>query len=270
VKDRQMNPQIPVARLNRDTLDDVIGTYNNPPLLTPIFLNSVPKCGTHLIRNIFRMFVPVEQTWTKAFVQYANMYENLDAFSLQQPRLSWGHLIFGDDTAVITRLTRHILIVRDPYDWVLARARFMMSDQFENSLDVLKNGAASTGQLLNMMIFGVYNKVPSLAEMFKHNGVSWMGTEAKIIKLEDLTAALKALESDDAEAFFRDLFGFAGMTDLPSDWRERIQIGADPKQSGTAREKLSLKITIPDELPDVHKKLVDYAAPGLREILGYT
>jgi len=26
---------------------------------------------------------------------------------------------------------------------------------------------------------------------------------------------------------------------------------------------------VPDELPDVQKKLVDYAVPGLRAILGY-
>lgn len=265
-----MNPQIPVARLNRDTLDDTIKTLEHVPLKVPVFLNSVPKCGTHLIRNIFRMFVPVEQTWTKAFVQYANLYENLDAFNVRDPRLSWGHLIFGDDTAVITRMTRHILIVRDPYDWVLARARFMMSDQFENPLDILKDGAASTGQLLNMMIFGVYNKVPSLAEMFKHNGVSWMGTEAKVIRLEDLTGALKRLDTPEAEAFFLDLFSFAGFEYMPPDWRERIRIGSDRAQSGTAREKLSVKITIPDTLPDVHKRLVDYAAPGLREILGYS
>ena len=265
-----MNPQIPVARLNRDTLDDTIRTLEHMRLRTPVFLNSVPKCGTHLIRNIFRMFVPVEQTWTKAFVQYANLYENLDAFNVRDPRLSWGHLIFGDDSAVITRLTRHVLIVRDPYDWVLARARFMMSDQFENPLDILKDGAASTGQLLNMMIFGVYNKVPSLAEMFKHNGVSWLGTEVKLIRLEDLTQALKTLDTAEAESFFHDLFGFAGFDYLPPDWRERVRIGSDPAQSGTAREKLSMKIAIPDTLPDQHKKLVDYAAPGLREILGYT
>jgi hypothetical protein len=29
-------------------------------------------------------------------------------------------------------------------------------------------------------------------------------------------------------------------------------------------------IVLPDELPDAQKKLVDYAAPGLRALLGYT
>ena len=57
---------------------------------------------------------------------------------------------------------------------------------------------------------------------------------------------------------------------LPGDWRERVKIGSDRKQSGTARENLrDVKITIPDVLSDAQKELCDYAAPGLRKLLGY-
>ena len=49
-----------------------------------------------------------------------------------------------------------------------------------------------------------------------------------------------------------------------------MKIGSDRKQSGTARENLELgDVNIPAELPDTQKKLVDYTAPGLRELLGY-
>jgi len=52
--------------------------------------------------------------------------------------------------------------------------------------------------------------------------------------------------------------------------RKRIKIGSDRNQSGTARENLDLKgQDIPNELPAKQKQLVDYAAPGLRAILGY-
>ena len=62
----------------------------------------------------------------------------------------------------------------------------------------------------------------------------------------------------------------AGLPGLPDDWRERVKIGSDRKQSGTARENLrDVKITIPDELTDDQKELVNYAAPGLRTLLGY-
>jgi hypothetical protein len=57
---------------------------------------------------------------------------------------------------------------------------------------------------------------------------------------------------------------------MPADWRERVRIGADRKFSGTARENLTgLPFTIPDELPDAQRRLVDFAAPGLRPLLGY-
>jgi isopenicillin N synthase-like dioxygenase len=53
-------------------------------------------------------------------------------------------------------------------------------------------------------------------------------------------------------------------------WRERVRIGSDRKQSGTARENLrGIDVEFPDELPDMQKRLVDFAAPGLRAILGY-
>lgn len=51
-----------------------------------------------------------------------------------------------------------------------------------------------------------------------------------------------------------------------------VRVGSDREQSGTARENLagSGMLDVPDELPDVQKKLVDYAVPGLREVLGYS
>ena len=58
--------------------------------------------------------------------------------------------------------------------------------------------------------------------------------------------------------------------DVPDDWRERVQIGSDKKQSGTARENLTdIRLKFPDELPDGQKQLVEFALPGLRTLLGY-
>jgi hypothetical protein len=80
---------------------------------------------------------------------------------------------------------------------------------------------------------------------------------------------LKALDEPASEDFFRDLLRFCGV-DLPADWRERVLIGSDPKQSGTARENLvGVAAEIPKELPEMQKRLVEFAAPGLRALLGY-
>jgi hypothetical protein len=253
-----------------DNLNEVNKEFTQTPLKSPVFLNSVPKCGTHLIRNIFRMFVPVEQQYHDMFIQIPVLHQHLKAFDHQQPKLSWGHLLFSDDSAYAVHRVKQIIVVRDPYDWVLARARFFLSDSFEADLEHLKGPEFSVEQILNMMIFGIYQKAPTMNEIFTHNAISWMGTGAKIIKFEELLANVKNLNTDQAEDYFKLLFSHAGITELPHDWRKRVELGADRKQSGTARENLyGNKIQLPDQLPDEQKRLVDYAAPGLRAILGY-
>ncbi len=252
-----------------DSLNELNADFSQQRLREPVFLNSVPKCGTHLVRNIMRMFVPVDQQYHQAFIQHAILREHQVAFSEAMPHLSWGHLLFSDESAIVLRHVHHVVQVRDPYDWVLARARFFLSDTFQGSLEHLKGGNVSVDEVLNMMIFGIHRKAPTLHEIFTHNAVSWLGTKIKLLRMEDLIHHVKNIDNDEAETFFADLLQCCGMRDLPDDWRERVRIGSDREQSGTARENLAGGIEVPDELPETQKKLVNYAAPGLRAILGY-
>jgi len=252
-----------------DSLNELNANFAQQRLLEPVFLNSVPKCGTHLVRNIMRMFVPVDQQYHQAFIQYSILREHQVAFSEAMPHLSWGHLLFSDESAIVLRHVHHIVQVRDPYDWVLARARFFLSDTFQGSLEHLKGDNVTVDEVLNMMIFGIHRKAPTLIEIFTHNAVSWMGTKIKLLRMENLIHHVKNLDTDEAETFFADLLQNCGMGDLPEDWRERVRVGSDREQSGTARENLAGGVELPDELPETQKKLVNYAAPGLRKILGY-
>ncbi len=254
----------------QDTLNQINADYKQAQLTDPVFLNSVPKCGSHLMKNIMRMFVPVAQQYDSAFIQIPVLEQHKQAFNPQTPMLSGGPVLFADHAVIYLKNVRHILMVRDPYDWVLARARFFLSDNFQGGIDHLKNGNVAIDEMLNMMIFGVYQKIPTMAEIFENNCLAWMGTKVKLVKYEDMIMHLNQLDSKAAEAFFESLLVHCGMT-LPDDWRERVLVGADRKQSGTARENLSIKKgqTLPDTLPDMQKKLVNVAAPGLREILGY-
>jgi hypothetical protein len=253
-----------------DNLNARNAEFSQTRLAAPAFLNSVPKCGTHLVRNILRMFVPVEQQYHAAFIQYAILNQHQVAFSRSEPRLSWGHLLFSDDSAIALRHVHHIVQVRDPYDWVLARTRFFLSDTFQGALEHLKGGSVSIDEMLNMMIFGIHNKAPSMNDIFTHNAVSWLGTDAVLLHFEDLLHHVKNIDTDEAENFFSGLLQNCGIKSLPDDWRDRVRIGADREQSGTARENLAGGVAkIPDELPETQKRLVEYAAPGLREVLGY-
>jgi hypothetical protein len=261
---------MPRVLAQADNLNELNKNYAQAELRWPVFLNSVPKCGTHLMRNIVRMFVPVEQQYHRAFIQYPVLKQHLGAFSQSTPYLSWGHLLFSDEPAIALKNVLHTVLVRDPYDWVLARSRFFLSDTFDGSMEHLKGGNVSIEEVMNMMILGIHQKAPNLQEIYMHNAVGWMGTKAEVIRFEDLIKHLKDLESDASEAYFEALLAKCGIDELPSDWRERVLVGSDRKQSGTARENLAgLKVDIPDELPDVQKKMVDMIAPGLRDILGY-
>ena len=253
-----------------DNLNEINATYMQRRLTEPVFLNSVPKSGTHLLRNVMRMFVPVDQQYHQAFIQHPVLRQHQLAFSQAMPHLSWGHLLFSDDAAIVLRYTHHLLIVRDPYDWVLARARFFLSDSFQGSLEHLKGGNVSVDEVLNMMIFGIHQKAPSLNEIYTHNAVSWMGTKVRLLHFEDLLHHVTNLPEPAAETFFSELLRDSAMGELPDDWRERIAIGSDRRQSGTARENLAGgRFAVPDELPEMQKQLVDYAVPGLRALLGY-
>ncbi len=141
------------VNLKPDTLDEENSRFEQKPLQRPLFLNSVPKCGSHLLRNIIRMFVPVEQQYNAQFIQHQILQDHLGAFADPRNFLSWGHLMFNDSTAVAVGNVRQILLVRDPYDWVLASARFFLSDEFEG-FELLKEGSLSVESILNMMILG--------------------------------------------------------------------------------------------------------------------
>lgn len=260
---------MPTVRVKPDTLDAENARFEQVPLAKPLFLNSVPKSGSHLLRNIVRMFVPVAQQYKAQFIQHAILDDHLDAFDADKPMLSWGHLLFSDASAIETSTANVIVLVRDPYNWVLARTRFFLSDEYKGNVEQLKEGRLKVEDLLNLMIFGIFRKTPSMAEIYNFNAVSWLGTGAHVVRYEDIVAQLRDLDSPAAEGYFAELFGKCGLA-LPADWRERVRIGADRKQSGTARENLTgMDIELPDELPAMQKRLVDYAVPGLRGLLGY-
>lgn len=252
-----------------DTLNPEIRRFSQSPLRRTAFLNSVPKCGTHLLRNIVRMFVPIEQHYDREFIQVQNLEQHQGALAPSRPAFSCGHLVYSDLAAVATRHAHHVILVRDPHDYVLARARFVFSDEFQHPLLELLKGHASVEQMINFMIFGVPAKGPPLREVYTFHAVAWMNTGAHLVRYEDIVRELARLDTVEAEAFFVDLLGRFGIGPLPGDWRDRVRVGADRRHSVTAREQLSGLPDFPRELNALQKQLVEYSAPGLRTLLGY-
>ena len=259
-----------IIKTKPDTLDEDTARFAPAPLGQPLFLNSIPKSGSHLLRNILRMFVPIEQQYRTQFIQWPNLRHHLDAFDPAKNYMSFGHLFFTDGSAIELAAVRKILLYRDPYDWVLARARFHLSDEFQGNLDYLKDGLVTSDELLSLMIFGIRTEVPSLKDMYELNVAAWLASDVFAVRYEDLVRHVKQLDAPEAEGYFARLLAACGIAGLPDDWRQRVLTGSDRKQSGTARENLTgIRMDLPPELPTKHKRLVDYAAPGLRSLLGY-
>lgn len=253
-----------------DTLDEVGRQFERARLPEPVFLNSAPKSGTHLLRNVMRMFVDEAQHWRHEFIQHRILAQCAGvAFQPEAPMLSWGHLLFSDEACIALKPVRHLVLMRDPHDWVLARARFYLSDEFQGSTNNIKGGAVPIEEVINMMILGLHQKIPPLLDIYSHNVVAWMGGPARMVRYEDLVEAVRDLGARRSEAFFARLLEDCGLPGLPDDWRRRVEVGADPAQSRTARQNLTLDQPIPERLPDIQKRMVEFAAPGLRRLLGY-
>ncbi|CAN5802786.1 hypothetical protein BH11PSE1_BH11PSE1_28860 [soil metagenome] len=198
-----------------------------------------------------------------------NLQQHIAALNPNRPQFSVGHLLFADISLMALKHANQVVLVRDPYDYVLARARFSLSDQLDHpELNPLKNGAVSVEQMMNLMIFGIPGKGPALREAFTFHAVAWLGTGAELVRYEDIIGHLKDLDAPAAETYFEGVLAKFGIA-ITDDWRDRIRVGSAREHSATSREKLSGAMALPEVLPDAQKKAVDFMAPGLRELLGY-
>jgi hypothetical protein len=184
-----------VIKVKPDTLDVDTARFAPAPLRQPLFLNSLEKSGSHLLRNILRMFVPIDQQYREDFIQWPNMAQHRAAFDPARNFMSYGHLFFTDGPAIELAHARKILLYRDPYDWVLARARFHLSDEFQGGLAHLKDGRMGVDDLLTLMIFGVRQLLPSLPDMYELNVVAWLASDIFPVRYEDLSKQVRAIEA---------------------------------------------------------------------------
>lgn len=262
---------MPEVSIAPDSIDAENKKFSQASLAKSVFVNSLPKSGSHLLRNILRMFVPVDQVYGPQFVQFPTLDQHRGAFDESKKCLISGHLLYSDNTAMLANRTNKILLVRDPYSWVLAQARFFVSDVLSSNFDHIKTGALSVDDLIGLMIFGIYKKSPPMRQQYELYSVGWLATDAHVVRYEDLVEHVTSIDTDAARSYFTELLDACGIA-VPGDWQERVTIGADRKQSATARENINKgtsKFEFPQELSEKHQQMIEFAAPGLRTLLGY-
>ncbi|WP_293841589.1 hypothetical protein [Sphingopyxis sp.] len=85
---------MPEVTVKADTLDAENRRFVQAPLRQPVFLNSVPKSGSHLLRNIIRMFVPLDQQYARDFIQWPTLQQHRAAFDAAHPDAQLGPSLF--------------------------------------------------------------------------------------------------------------------------------------------------------------------------------
>jgi hypothetical protein len=219
------------------------------------------------------MFAPVTQVH-RTFVGDWNITDQSEHLRQGRSKLFTGHVNFDRATLLFARQCRHVLIVRDPYDYVLAQARYLCSDSMaaEHSTFV-KTNRLRFEEIFSLIVFGspIAPYWPSVQEIFMRNAVAWLALGVPVFCYEDVVFHLPRIGNRESDIYFAQLLSVIGFTSLPEDWRERVRHGANPLISASWRYnlKMSSGASIPDHLSEGQRQLVDVAYPGLRACLGY-
>ena len=119
-----------------------------------------------------------------------------------------------------------------------------------------------------MMILGIPEKAPPLLTLYTYNAVAWLGTGVHLVRYEELVGSLDDLDGERGDRFsvrYSRLAGSNARTigESASAWAPTANKAVRP---GTISRESTM---IPTELPQYLRKMIDFAAPGLRELLGY-
>lgn len=258
------------------TFADGLAQFAPVELPSRVLLNSVPKCGTMMLRNIALSFAgPAVHHYP--FLVDHNLASHAPGLDNPAKKLFVGHVNWGHRTRGLVRDWRQVLLVRDPYDYALSQARFVHSDGFSGPFhDYVIENKVSFEDTLRFVIFGMNApgvSFPSLAHNYTFNAVAWLG-QATLVNYETLIDAIAGLGiRPSADATILRLLSAMGIDNPPADWRERVKFGAERRWSATDRGNLTNGLDesdIPKTLPREFRAMIDTVAPSLRATLGYS
>jgi len=253
-----------------DPIKEAHTKFTHRPLNERVILNSVPKCGTMLLRNIVLMFTPWDEIhfpWPSA--ETFGQFE--DVIRENKFKQFAGHIPHSPEASVFMRHFRHVLLIRDPIDQVLSYARFYHADHISEASDLsryIRDHQLNFDEVVGLVIVGLHRYFTGVNEYFVKRAIAWFDSGCFIIKYEDLLHHVKNLHRPQAKTYFSRLLNHLNI-DMPSDWRQRVAAGADRKISSTSPENVAGAINERKELSPGNQALFLATAPTLHEALGY-
>ena len=255
-------------------IESVRAKFDPMNLMPAVFLNSVPKCGTMLVRNIFRMFWDTEKV-ILPFSSAEDIYPTSQQAKLEN-MFFCGHVDFSPFSGTSVRGMKKIVLVRNPEDYCLSYARFILSKEAQERsvlFKIIGDHQLSFGEIVRLAItgFSYQNEmIPNVKDQFVLKALAWCDHETYMVRYEDFVTAVREIGGDTAKQVFGEIFDFLQVP-LPSDWRQRVRAGAAEELSTTHPGNLTFCSMLEDRrtlLPE-ERRLLNIVAPGLCEALGY-
>lgn len=188
----------------------------------PVLINSAPKAGTHLLRNIVAHFAGAN--CQEQFVMYDDI---ATTFPLPQPRIVVGHVPWCVDALLATRGLRQVLLVRDPVDVLVSLSRAAFAPHETRGDYVFARENLTLHEYMAMLVVG-YDMggvaVGPFSRFLHEFMIGWHGQDVFLMDFSELLAL--------DQPRLRTLLDFCGM-EMPRDWRKRLEAAVAPSLSAT-------------------------------------
>ncbi|CAN7313010.1 hypothetical protein [Caulobacter sp. LjRoot300] len=187
-----------------------------------VLINSTPKAGTHLLRNVVAHFVG--ENCREQFVMYDDI---ATTFPLAEGQVVVGHVPWCVDGILATRGLPQILLIRDPVDVLVSLSRAAFAPNETRNDYVFARENLTLHQYMALLVTG-YDidgvSVGSFSRFLHEFMIGWYGQDVFLIDFSEVISLDRSM--------LRDLLGFIGVN-LPRDWRKRLAAGMKPSLSAT-------------------------------------
>jgi len=185
-------------------------------------INSTPKAGTHLLRNIISHFAG--ENCREQFVMYDDL---ATTFPLRETQIVVGHVPWCIDAILATRGLPQILLIRDPVDVLVSLSRAAFAPNETRGDYVFARENLTLHQYMALLVVG-YDiggvSVGSFSRFLHEFMIGWYGQDVFLVDFSEVIAIEQPL--------LQELLTFCGMQ-LPDDWRSRLAAGMNPRLSAT-------------------------------------
>lgn len=236
----------------------------------PIILNSIPKCGAHLLRNIFMHFINwdvVNHEWI-----HTGNDKSIKGSMEQGKRYFTGNLMQDIGTTRDVEGFKMVILIRNPRTYTLALARSLYHPSRHWWTDIatfVQENQIPFTEAITYAIVGQHygnDTIIPINDMYLKFALQWFDNAAIIVKYEELMEHIIKIESSESYSYFYKLFESVGIP-MFTDWKERVIAGSQPFLSASFIEGQVQENT--ELLTEAHELMLQLIAPGLKKMLGY-